>query len=105
MWLSQELYGEFLKEKGVFDSKLAYTPVKVNSNLSKNWGLSFDPRMAVHINSDGLTPQVETLTTISGKIYKKLSGYALFQTYDTTNIFKKGALDNIGVNGGIVYNF
>lgn len=105
VWLSQELYGEFLKEKGMFDSKVAYTPLKLNTMLSKKVSLSFDPRLAVHINSDGFKPQMETLTTISAPIYKKLSGYALFQTYDTTNLFKKGSIDNIGINGGIVYNF
>ena len=105
VWLSQELYGEFLKEKGVFDSKIAYTPLKLNVMLSKKVNLSFDPRLAVHINKDGLTPQMETLTTISAPITKKLSGYALFQTYDTTNLFKKGSCNNIGINGGIVYNF
>ena len=105
VWLSRELYGEFLKEKGVFDSKLAYTPVKLNSKLSKKVSLSFDPRMAVHINGDGLTPQVETLTTISAPINKNLSGYALFQTYDTANLFKSGAEANMGINGGIVYTF
>jgi len=105
VWLSQELYGELLKEKGVFDSKVAYTPVKVNANLSKKVSLTFDPRLAVHINDSGFTPQMETLTTISAPINKNLSGYALFQTYDTTNIFKKGAMDNIGINGGVVYTF
>ena len=105
VWLSQELYGEFLKEKGVFDSKFAYTPLKLNSMISKKVNLSFDPRVAVHANKDGLTPQMETLTTISGPISKNLSGYALFQTYDTTNLFKKGYLDNVGINGGVVYNF
>jgi len=105
VWLSQELYGEFLKEKGVFDSKIAYTPLKLNAMLSKKVNLSFDPRLAVHMNKDGLTPQMETLTTVSAPITKKLSGYALFQTYDTTNLFKKGSYNNIGVNGGIVYNF
>lgn len=105
VWLSQELYGEFFKEKGIFDSKVAYTPLKLNTMLSKKVSLSFDPRLAVHINGDGFTPQMETLTTISAPITKKLSGYALFQTYDTTNLFKSGSLDNIGINGGIVYNF
>lgn len=105
IWLSQELYGEFLKEKGNFDSKLAYTPIKLNTMLSKKVNLSFDPRLAVHINKDGLTPQMETLTTVSAPITKKLSGYALFQTYDTTNLFKQGSHNNIGINGGIVYNF
>ena len=105
VWLSQELYGELLKEKGVFDSKVAYTPVKVNANLSKKVNLTFDPRLAVHINDNGLTPQMETLTTVSAPVNKNLSGYVLFQTYDTTNIFKKGAEDNIGINGGIVYTF
>ncbi len=105
VWLSQELYGEFLKEKGVFDSKVAYTPLKLNAMLSKKVNFSFDPRLAVHINNDGLTPQMETLTTVSAPITKKLSGYALFQTYDTTNLFKKGSYNNIGINGGIVYSF
>ena len=105
VWLSQELYGEIVKEKGAFDSKIAYTPLKINSNIFKKISLSFDPRLAVHINGNGLTPQIETLTTFSGKIYKRLSGYALFQTYDTINLFKKGAKNNISVNGGIVYNF
>ena len=105
VWLSQELYGEFLKEKGTFDSKVAYTPLKLNAMLSKKVNLSFDPRLAVHINKDGFTPQMETLTTVSAPITKKISGYALFQTYDTTNLFKKGSYNNIGVNGGIVYTF
>ena len=59
----------------------------------------------MHINKDGFTPQMETLTTVSAPITKKLSGYALFQTYDTTNLFKKGSYNNIGINGGIVYTF
>ncbi len=105
VWLSQELYGEILKEKGMFDSKVAYTPLKLNAMLSKKVNLSFDPRLAVHINKDGFTPQVETLTTVSAPITKKLSGYALFQTYDTTHLFEKGSSANIGINGGIVYNF
>lgn len=57
VWLSQELYGEILKEKGMFDSKVAYTPLKLNTMLSKKVNLSFDPRLAVHINKDGFTPQ------------------------------------------------
>lgn len=105
VWLSQELYGEFLKEKGMFDSKAAYTPLKLNAMLSKKINFSFDPRLAVHINKDGFTPQMETLSTISAPINKNLSGYALFQTYDTTNLFKKGCTDNIGINAGLVYNF
>ena len=105
LWLSQELYGEFLKEKGNFDSKVAYTPLKLNTMLNKKVSLTFDPRLAVHINDDGLTPKMETLTTVSAPLYKNLSGYALFQTYDTTNIFKKGSIENIGINGGLVYTF
>ena len=105
VWISQELYGEITKEKGLFDSKLTYTPLKVNVNLSKNINLSFTPRAAVHMNENGFTPQMETLTTLSGPLYKNLSGYVLFQTYDTTNLFKKGTQDNVGINGGIVYTF
>ncbi len=104
-WLSQELSVEVLKEKKFFDSKIAYTPLKLNTKLTKKVGLSFDPRLAVHFNKAGLTPQMETLTTVSGPLTKKLSGYALFQTYDTTNIFKKGSAGNIGINGGIIYTF
>lgn len=66
--------------------------------LSKKVNLSFDPRLAVHINKDGLTPQLETLTTVSAPITENLSWYALFQTYSTS-----GSLGDIGVNGGIVY--
>lgn len=103
--LSQEWYMEFLKEKGGFDSKVTYTPLKFYAMLSKKVNLSFTPRLAVHINKAGLTPQMETLTTVSASITKRLSGYALFQTYDTTNLFKKGSYNNIGVNGGMVYSF
>ena len=104
LWMSQELYGEFLKEKGGFDSKVAYTPLKLNTMLSKKVSLSFDPRLAVHINNDGFTPQMETLTTVSAPINKNLSFYVLGQTYDTTNLFKSGWLDNVGINAGLVYN-
>lgn len=103
IWFSQELYGEFLKEKGVFDSKFAYTPVKFNTMVSKKVNLSVDPRLAVHMNKDGFTPQMETLVTVSGPIYKNWSYYVLGQSYDTTNLFKSGWLNNMGINGGVVY--
>lgn len=105
VWLAQELYGEFLKEKGIFDSKITYTPLKLNAKLSKKVTMCFNPRLAVHINKDGFTPQMETITSVSAPFDKHWSGYALFQTYDTTNLFKAGSINNIGINGGIVYTF
>lgn len=106
VWLSQELYGEFSKEKGGFDSKVAYTPIKLNANISPKVNVSFDPRVAVHYDGHKFNkPQVETLTTFFVPINKRMSAYALFQTYDTANLFKKGAYNNMGVNGGLVYTF
>lgn len=103
VWLSQELYGEAMKEKGIFDSKLTYTPLKTNAQLGKV-NISFDPRVAVHFNKDGLTPQVETLTIAAAPLTRnnKLSAFALFQTYDTTHSLSK---DNISINAGLSYTF
>ena len=93
-----------MKEKGVFDSKLTYTPVKTNVQLGKV-NVSFNPRVAVHFNGNGVTPQLETLTTAALPLTKdnKLSFYALFQTYDTTHILDKGSYNNMSVNAGLSY--
>lgn len=106
VWLSQELYGEAMKEKGVFDSKLTYTPAKVNAQLGKV-NVSFDPRVAVHFNSDGVAPKLETLSIISAPLTKnnKLSGFAIFQTYDTTHLLNQESKNNISVNLGLNYTF
>jgi len=103
-WLSQELYGEIMKEKGVFDSKVTYTPTKVNFQLGKV-NLSFNPRVALHFNEDGVTPKLETLTTAVVPFNNKLSGYAMLQTYDTTHLFNQDSKDNISFNFGINYTF
>ncbi|MBO7672348.1 hypothetical protein J6S88_02950 [bacterium] len=97
LWLSRELYGEIIKEKGFFDSKLTYTPAKANAQVGKV-NVSFDPRLAVHFNGDGVTPQVETLTTVAAPLSKdgRLFGYILFQTYGTEN-----QSINFGFNYGI----
>lgn len=95
-----------MKQKGVFDSKLTYTPAKVNAQLGKV-NLSFNPRVAVHFNGDGVTPKLETLTTVAAPLTKdnKLSGYAMFQTYDTTHLFNQDSRNNMSVNVGLSYTF
>ena len=106
VWMSCELYGEALKEKGVFDSKLTYAPAKVNALIGKV-NISFDPRVAMHFNSKGITPQIETLTTVAAPLTKdnKLSAYAIFQTYDTDHLFTHSSNNNVSINLGLSYNF
>ena len=106
VWVSQELYGEALVEKGVFASKVTYTPVKVNAQLGKV-NVSFTPRAAVNFNGEGITPRIETLTTVAAPLTKdnKLSAYALFQTYDTAHLFSPGTNNNMSINAGLTYTF
>ena len=104
VWFSRELYGEAMKQKGVFDSKITYTPAKVNAQLGKV-NVSFTPRVATHFNKDGVTPKIETLTTVAAPLTKdnRLSGYAMYQTYDTTKLFNKGSHNNMSFNVGLTY--
>lgn len=105
VWMSQELYGEAMKEKGVFDSKITYTPAKFNAQLGKV-NVSFDPRVAVHFDGTSFKHNIETLTIAAMPLTKnnKVSVYGIFQTYDTANLFKSGSYNNISVNAGISYS-
>ena len=96
----QQLYGEVSAAKGLFDSKIAYTPINATYNIAKNIDLNFTPRFAAHINKNGLDPRFETLTTVSGNINNKTAWYVLFQTYDV-----KDMKNNIGLNAGLVRVF
>lgn len=105
VWLSQVLYGQFTVRNGAFGSKIAYTPAKLNAQLSKRVNLTFDPRFALQIKQKELIPKIETLTKVSSAITKKLSGYVLLQTYDTVKLFKEGDKKTVCVNSGLVYTF
>ena len=98
VWLSQELYGEYVQEpNSPFNAKITYTPVKLNAQVAPKVNVSFDPRVAVNMTPDGVSPSVETLTTVSTSITKNLSAYAILQTYD----FK----GTTSINGGVVWTF
>ena len=105
VWLSQVLYGQFTVRNRALSSKIAYTPAKLNAQLSKRVNLTFDPRFVLQFKQKELTPKIETLTKISSSITKKLSGYVLLQTYDTLNLFKEGSGKTVCVNSGLVYTF
>lgn len=100
-WLSQEVYAEATASaaKGSFDSKIAYAPIKPNFSFG-NVTLTSYPRGVFHFNKNGVTPKVETLTSVSFPIYKNLSGYTMFQTYDITKLKQ-----NSSVNLGVIYTF
>lgn len=98
-WLSQEAYAEatISAAKGSFDSKIAYAPIKPNFSFG-NVTITSYPRGVFHFNKDGVTPKVETLTSVSYPIYKNFSGYTMFQTYDITKLKQ-----NASVNVGVIY--
>ena len=104
VWLSQEVYGEAIVEKGVFNSKLTYTPAKLNAQLGKV-NVSFTPRAAVNFSGGSVKPAVETLTAAALPLTKDVMAYALLQTYNTTHLFSSGTNNNVSVNAGITYNF
>ena len=82
--LSAELYHESALNKDGFIQKYAVTPIKFNSLINNKIYAGIDPRLAVNIASGQVIPKVEVLATVSGQIYKDLSGYAIGQIYDIT---------------------
>ena len=82
--MSAELYHESALNKNGFIQKFAITPIKFNSLINNKIYFGIDPRMAFHVASRQVTPKVEILATLSGQIYKGLSGYAIGQIYDIT---------------------
>ena len=98
VWVSQELYGEYIKEpKSPANAKITYTPIKINAQVTPKVNINFDPRLALCFNGKNTNTNMETLTTVAASFNKNLSAYAQFQTYDF-----KGTKS---VNGGIVWTF
>ena len=97
--LSAELYHESALNKDGFVQKFAATPIKFNSLINDKIYAGIDPRLAVNVVSGQVIPKVEVLATVSGQIYKSLSGYIIGQIYDIAHPKNPS---NYSINVGLI---
>ena len=100
--LSAELYHESALNKDGFVQKFAATPIKFNSLINDKIYAGIDPRLAVNVASGQVIPKVDVLATVSGQIYKSLSGYIIGQIYDVAHPKNPS---NYSINAGLIKSF
>lgn len=100
--LSAELYHESALNKDGFIQKFAVTPIKFNSLINNKVYAGIDPRLAVNVASGQVIPKVEVLVTVSGQIYKSLSGYIIGQIYDVAHPKNPS---NYSINVGLIKKY